>query len=105
MYPNCVCVGSVILHAKSMHLIVLSSVTCTFLASFSTLRHKQLDFWKKCIEHKENPIKLQVFLRLLLISKIFDSVCNMGYTVAFINPLLIKCVDHIHITGQQTCGT
>jgi len=52
-YSECVSVALVIQHAKRMHPIMLSSVACVFLKTFSTLYHKRQDFQEKVIENKQ----------------------------------------------------
>ena len=51
-HSGSVSVGLVIQHTKRMRRIILSSVACHGLPNFSTLSHKQQDFWKKVIGHK-----------------------------------------------------
>jgi len=46
-YSECVFVALIIQHAKRMRPIILACVACPSLQYFSTLSHKQHDFWEK----------------------------------------------------------
>jgi hypothetical protein len=51
-YSECVSVASVMQHAKRMRRVILKSVACPVVTSF-TLSHKQKDYrGKKCTEYK-----------------------------------------------------
>ena len=51
-YSECVFVTLGIQHAKRMHGIILSFVTCQAVQCSSTLSHKRHDFRKKTVDHK-----------------------------------------------------
>ena len=65
-YPAWVCVALVILRAKCMLPIKLSSVVCLGLRYFSTLWHKRHDFRKNLLN-----IKCVFWLSLQILSEIF----------------------------------